>query len=222
MSEQQPIGILAYGSLLNEPGDELQKVIERNIESVQTPFAVEYARSSSHRGGAPTLVPVQPELAGPVTGQIMLLRGGIDFQTACDYLYRRERGRVGDLSLRYNDRKQHAKPNGVWITRHDGLGGVSIVLATKLDANISEVLDVRLPAGAKAEKLADLAIQSLQNPEVVGDGRDGIQYLIDNLEYGIRTRLTDAYCEALLRRAGDAPDLAAAREWLLGGRAGGR
>ena len=52
------IGILAFGSLLDEPGAELEAHIARRIEGIETPFAVEFARSSRTRDGAPTLVPV--------------------------------------------------------------------------------------------------------------------------------------------------------------------
>lgn len=51
------IGILAFGSIINEPGEELAAAVTRRIE-VETPVAVEFARSSRTRDGAPTLVPV--------------------------------------------------------------------------------------------------------------------------------------------------------------------
>jgi len=50
---------LAYGSLIDDPGSEIQPVIARLIEGVETPFKVEFARSSEKRDGAPTLVPVK-------------------------------------------------------------------------------------------------------------------------------------------------------------------
>jgi len=50
------IGILAYGSLIIDPGPEIGPLIVRRITTV-TPFVVEYARLSRTRGGAPTLVP---------------------------------------------------------------------------------------------------------------------------------------------------------------------
>ncbi len=52
------VGLLAYGSLQSDPGPELSPLIERRITDVLTPFAVEFARSSRTRAGAPTLVPV--------------------------------------------------------------------------------------------------------------------------------------------------------------------
>jgi len=52
------IGILAFGSLLDDPGAEISRLIERRIEPVTTPFKVEFARASISRDGAPTLVPV--------------------------------------------------------------------------------------------------------------------------------------------------------------------
>ena len=51
------VGILAFGSIAGDPGAELAAAVTRRIE-VKTPFAVEFARSSRSRDGAPTLVPV--------------------------------------------------------------------------------------------------------------------------------------------------------------------
>ena len=55
---KETVGILAYGSLIDNPGDEIAAATVRTIEEVETPFSVELARSSDGRGGAPTLVPV--------------------------------------------------------------------------------------------------------------------------------------------------------------------
>lgn len=53
------IAILAYGSLIEDPGKELQPLISERIEDVETPFSIEFARSSRSRDGGPTLVPVE-------------------------------------------------------------------------------------------------------------------------------------------------------------------
>ena len=50
------VGILAYGSLIAEPGVEIGSLIVRRID-ILTPFSVEYARFSATRGGRPTAVP---------------------------------------------------------------------------------------------------------------------------------------------------------------------
>ena len=50
------VGILAYGSLIADPGVEIGPLIVRRIETL-TPFSVEFARFSATRGGAPTAVP---------------------------------------------------------------------------------------------------------------------------------------------------------------------
>ena len=53
------IGILAYGSLISSPGDEIASATTETIKNVQTPFRVEFARTSTSRAGAPTLVPAE-------------------------------------------------------------------------------------------------------------------------------------------------------------------
>ncbi len=50
------VGILAYGSLIDDPGAEIEPVILRRIDC-RTPFKVEFARASESRKGGPTLVP---------------------------------------------------------------------------------------------------------------------------------------------------------------------
>lgn len=66
------VGILAYGSLIDNPRCEIKAVISYKLEGVQTPFNVEFARGSSTRGGAPTLVPVM-ENGAPVKVVILVL-----------------------------------------------------------------------------------------------------------------------------------------------------
>lgn len=66
----QRVGILAYGSLLNDPGTELLPHVIDRIP-VKTPWPVEYARSSESRGGGPTLV--IHTSGAPVNGAVLVL-----------------------------------------------------------------------------------------------------------------------------------------------------
>jgi hypothetical protein len=50
------IGIVAFGSLIDNPGREIEAALVGRKLNVRTPFGVEFARSSTKRGGAPTLV----------------------------------------------------------------------------------------------------------------------------------------------------------------------
>lgn len=52
------LGILAYGSLIEDPGKQLTPLIHDLIEGVDTPFRVEFARKSRVRGYGPTVIPV--------------------------------------------------------------------------------------------------------------------------------------------------------------------
>lgn len=53
------VGIIAYGSLLPDPGSEIEVATAEVIQDLVTPFPVEYARSSKKCDGSPTLVPSQ-------------------------------------------------------------------------------------------------------------------------------------------------------------------
>ena len=86
------LGILAFGSLIDDPGAEIESALVGRKLNVRTPFGVEFARSSTKRGGAPTLVPLEHG-GTPVLGQILLVN--VSEQEAKDRLWRREIDRVG-------------------------------------------------------------------------------------------------------------------------------
>jgi hypothetical protein len=204
------IGILAYGSLLADPGGEIDAATVGRI-SVETPFPIEYARSSTGRDGAPTLVPVPEDYGAPVQAKILLIRPDMQANAIVDILYRREINKVGDVNIRYDEEAQQQKNDPVLVKPVDDLGGVPTVFYTRLKANVGVVLDTERSVEVKAAHLARLAVGSVTE-ETYAENRDGIRYLADALEHGIHTPLTDAYRAAVLRRAGDAPDLEAARQ----------
>jgi hypothetical protein len=181
------IGILAYGSLIGDPGTELAAVTKLIIDNVPTPFGIEYARSSRGRGGAPTLIPVD-EGGVSVNGKVLVLNDDVMPATARDMLWRRETNRVG--SDRGYAPPSPITPNTVVITDHPGLANVDLVLATKIGANFSP----RTP-----EKLAELAMESTRS-DAGPQRRDGISYLYDNIAEGIITPLTPLYEAEILRQ----------------------
>lgn len=87
------VGILAYGSLISDPGREIKAATIRTIADIETPFAVEFARSSYSRGGAPTLVPVSSG-GSKVRSKIIVVDALAE--DATNMLYRREIHKVGE------------------------------------------------------------------------------------------------------------------------------
>ena len=86
------VGVLAYGSLITDPGEEIQNATVEIKKGIVTPFKVEFARTSRTRGGAPTLVPV--DIGGAqVRGWIFVL--DVPEEEAANRLWRRETDRVG-------------------------------------------------------------------------------------------------------------------------------
>jgi cation transport regulator ChaC len=184
----EPIGILAYGSLVWDPGRELGPLIRERI-GVTSPFSVEFARSSSSRDGAPTLVRVDTGGA-PVRGVILVLDSTVDVARAKDFLWRREkRNQCSDK--RYSPRAKPGPNDVVPELLPTSLGGVETVLYTRIGANI----DNRTP-----EHLADLAICSARG-KASAERKDGISYLICAKKHGIRTPLMQDYEAAILRKA---------------------
>jgi hypothetical protein len=205
-------GILAYGSLLVDPGEEIAEVAVRRIPT-RTPFPVEYARSSKARAGAPTLVPVKAGIGAPVQAQILVIGTDLSDQEVQNRLYRREVGPGAERDAIYDDMAQRRKRNAVLIEVLHDVAGIPTVFYTSLKVNIPEVVRADVSAECKANLLAGRAIASV-TAETYSRNRDGIRYLADALDHGVRTPLTEAYRVAVLRRTGDAPDLETALQRL--------
>ena len=179
------IGVLAYGSLISDPGDELVAVIVGEKRDVLTPFHVEFARSSKNRCGAPTLVPVA--VGGrPVRG--IIFEVNVSEQEALDIIYRREIHTVSHASVYIQPGP--GKRNAVRLDRFEKFEGFDIVISTRIAPNIGNL---------SADVLADLAIKSARQ---LGDGRDGISYLQNAKACGIETELSAVYERTILERTG--------------------
>jgi hypothetical protein len=178
------IGILAFGSLLDDPGPELQARVVRRIASVETPFAVEFARSSRTRDGAPTLVPVHTGGAA-VRAAVLVLEDAVDEELARDLLYRRETRQVGESVI-------YRVLGGGWIPTISPFAGLSACLYTALEPNIRPLTVARL---------ADLALQSAAGA-AGAKRRDGISYLGEQKRRGVMTPLMPAYEAEVLARTG--------------------
>jgi hypothetical protein len=205
------IGILAYGSLVTDPGDEIRCCLDHRIEGICTPFNVEYARRSRTRSGAPTLVPVPEGVGSPVKGVILVLKAAITEEQAKNMLYRREIHKIGLKNEIYDHENQTKKKDGLLIKTLDNFCGVPIVIYTSLEPNIEEIFNPNLSDKKKAEILAEAAINSITS-ETYKDHRDGIWYLYQNILSGIITPLTEPYQNEILKRANGATDLSSARD----------
>jgi hypothetical protein len=178
------VGILAFGSLISEPGAEIAEATVRIAKDILTPFRVEFARRSGvTRAGAPTLVPVL-DGGSPMKARLLVLNVSSD--EAKDRLWRREtRKTEGHYVHRPNP-----GPNTLVIETYSNVGGVAVVLAARFPSNI----DPLLPA-----ELARLAIESAKQ---LDNGLDGISYLLNAKRDGVSTPLMPAYEAEILRRTG--------------------
>ena len=196
------MGILAYGSLNDDPGEEIKPLIAGRITGVKTPFAVEFARRSRTRNGAPTLVPVSSGGAS-VEAAILVLEERVCVTEAKNMLWRRETRREGSgegyVALVSPD------TNTVLVRRLEGFEGLDVVLYAEIGANIS---------GPGPRRLAELAVRSAGS-DAGKKGRDGITYLIHVKKNGIETPLMPEYEREILRITG-AETLEQAHEKLTG------
>jgi hypothetical protein len=181
---RKKLGILAFGSLIQDPGPELEPRIMMRIKTL-TPFPVEYARiSGKTRGGAPTLVP--HENGSPVSAEILVLDDNVSVDEARNMLWRRETRKAGSCE----NYAEGTSPNSVLVREIDDSPCVSTVLYTDFPA------DGKI-GNPTAEELARRAIQSVGKAD---ERKDGISYLMDNMACGIETPLTSAYREEILKQ----------------------
>lgn len=183
------IGILAYGSLIDDPGVELKPLISEKIKDIETPFNIEFARSSRSRGGAPTVVPVE-DCGARVQAVILVLNDDVEIEVVKDLLWRRETR--NESSNKHYQNPITPSNNQVVIGEIPELSGINIILYTKIGANI----DTPTP-----EKLANLAIQSAKG-RAGAEGKDGISYLMALKKQNIKTPLMPQYEEEILKSVG--------------------
>ena len=197
------IAILAFGSLIEDPGKELHPRVREHIAGIKTPFSIEFARSSRSRGGGPTLVPVD-DGGSPVNAVLLALDPAIGLAEAMDLLWRRET-RNESTGKRYV-RPDAPGDNDVLVECLENTHGFNVVLYTKIGSNIEPVTP---------DSLAQLAIRSARS-KAGANRKDGISYLASVLRHGITTPLTPGYEAAILRTTG-AGDLDEAHSKIRGG-----
>jgi len=178
------IGILAFGSLIQDPGKEIEPLIIDRLLCL-TPFKIEFGRVSSTRGNAPTLIPVK--IGGSnVKATILILDDQINLQAAIDMLWRRET-RTSDLTKSYIPKK-HNNNNTVEVKKVENFEGIEQVIYTSIGSNIDEI---------SPQKLADYAIQSILSPAGALH-LDGVRYLKNVIKNGIITPLTKDFEKCIL------------------------
>jgi hypothetical protein len=180
------IGILAYGSLIEDPGIELTPLIVERKTGVETPFPIEFARSSSSRCNAPTVIPVENG-GSRVKATILVLKAGVALQQAEDLLWRRETR--NELSEKHYARPSQPNLNRVIVESLESFNGFDVILYTSIGSNIED---------PSPTKLAELAIESAK-AQAGTDGKDGISYLNSLKRRGISTPLMPAYESEILR-----------------------
>lgn len=178
------IGILGYGSLINDPGSEIEVATIARIENVLTPFHVEFARMSKSRDNAPTLVPVDSG-GNHVSAVVFILGEHISLIEASDILWRRETRQKNKTQCYFPD---ETKNDQVWIRRLDRYFDLATVLYTWIHRNIDPLTP---------KKLAQLAIDSAKADAGVRQ-KDGITYLIAAKKAGIVTPLMPDYEKEIL------------------------
>jgi hypothetical protein len=140
------LGILAFGSLIDRPGWEIEQAIIARKTGILTPFGIEFARTSRTRAGAPTLVPVDSG-GSKVLANVLVL--DLSEREAQDRLWRRETDHIGQGG--HYVRPRNPGLDTLIVDRYENLAGVSVVLAARFPANITPL---------NAEVLASLAIKS--------------------------------------------------------------
>ena len=185
------IGILAFGSLIKNPGGEIKNIELIRIDC-ETPFKVEYSRISQSRSNAPTLIPVENGAEGKkVQAKLIILKPEISLDVAKSILWRREI-HTSDKKRVYNE-PENPTPKNVLIRELDNFCNTEKVIYTAFIVQ-PEFKDLT------PDKLADFAISSILE-EAGRKEKDGIRYLLSAKNCGIETELSKAYEEKLLEKS---------------------
>jgi hypothetical protein len=217
------IGFLAFGSLLWDRGS-IADVFEPPDTFIETmvPFPIEFARSSDLRRGGPIVIRVNTGKLTRSRALILPIKDEIDgvpvtVEQARYEVYNKERGRSGDMKVAYQEPTAY-NPNFSYIKEispdeFDDHGSwridFDVILYSALGKNIEELIPDRLAvlAIASARKVAD--------PDLDGIHRgDGISFLINAVDNGIRTPLMDDYTKAILKFTGRS-SLKEAYDWCV-------
>lgn len=182
-SPKSKVGILAFGSLIGDPGKELLPKITMRIKTL-TPFGVEYGRMSQTRGGAPTLV--QHDAGAPVEGEILVLAETVSVDEARNMLWRRER-RIEGSGKTYVE-----EPGANKVLVRDWIDSPVVEHVLYTDFHAEDKI-----AEPQAEDLAKRAIESVKAAK---EGLDGITYLKNNLASGVKTKLSADYEAEILKQ----------------------
>lgn len=191
------VGILAYGSLIDAPGEEIRGAIYDCIDC-RTPFPIEFARKSKKRRWAPTLVPY--DHGEKVNAKILMVN--LPICEVRNRLYRREI--YDDTRSTPYPIRPNPKANDVVVNFLCDFEDIDIVFYAAIGANINDLT---------AAKLARLAISSAQSKAGIEE-RDGITYLINAKKNGITTPLSERY-EAEIKRITGKRTLKEALCWCL-------
>ncbi len=174
------VGILAFGSVMFDPGKEIVDATESKVAGITTEFSVEFARSSKTRAFAPTLAVVKGG-GSAVQGTLFILKENISLIEAKNLLYRREMNKTGDLSVEY-----FGSQDWIEIKHTRAIMDCNNVIFASMTPNISNL---------SPKKLAELALASAGAfpTDNQGNRRDGIQYLYDVKKMGVLTPLMKPY-----------------------------
>jgi len=179
------IGILAFGSVMNRPDIEIESATAEIVDGIVTDFSIEFARSSDSRAKAPTLAVVTTGGA-TVKGKLFILKEVISLEEAQNILLRRENDKVGNKNEKYTGPRTWME-----IKEHSPSNGCEKIIYASMIQNITN---------PTAAELAKLAIESCKkHPMKNGSRADGIQYLSDMKQLGIKTPLTDQYEAEILK-----------------------
>jgi len=184
------IGILAFGSLIDNPGEEIKELEVERIDC-ETPFNVEFARISSSRGKAPTLVPIQDKKKGKKTkAKIIVIDDKTSVDEAKSILWRRE-CHITDKTKKYTEPKKPTSKNVLIGVLENFCDVEKVIYTTFLPQD--EYKDLT------PEKLADYAIESILS-NAGKEKKDGIRYLLSAKESGIETEYSKKYEELILSK----------------------
>ncbi|MBU4502272.1 MAG: hypothetical protein KKA79_06755 [Nanoarchaeota archaeon] len=182
-STNEHIAILAYGSLIWEPGEEIKQHIIAVVDCI-TPFNVEYAqRSYKSRGGAPTLTKISG-IGNKTRAKLLVL----DYHNTIEgkkKVYSLICQRENTPKKEWNDEAEPPKP--IYITNLEDYDSV-FYCAFKGEPE-NTITSENLVNWAKESVIACNKEGKIEN--------NGVRYLINCYKNGVVTPLTEEYIQKL-------------------------
>lgn len=200
------LGAVVCGTLLTQPNHNFTALLWTATPDRHVPLTVEYAYANPAAAGAPILIPVNVPYWPQATLPVYPIQPAA-FEDELIAALQQQAWLESEPPSKVMPTDQPAQKRvSAYPQRLINVADLENILYYQHEPTLDFVLDTTQSTATRGAQLAQLAITSV-TAETYQAGTDGIRYLATAIQQGIITPLTPDYTRAILRFAGDAPDL---------------